>query len=111
MADVCERIIWSGGGAEASWGEVTPRGALATPLALNSGPAYRITKDGMAFPLPTAKRNVFVHCECMYVRVFASERAYNLYLNFGTTSALKRGKTCRTTYKGVSSRDAGRQET
>ena len=22
MAEVCERIIWSGGGAEASWGEV-----------------------------------------------------------------------------------------
>jgi hypothetical protein len=33
MAEVCERIIWSGGGAEASWGEVIVkerRGAFAT---------------------------------------------------------------------------------
>ena len=32
MAEVCERIIWSGGGAEARWGEVIVkerRGALA----------------------------------------------------------------------------------
>jgi len=83
MAEVCERIIWSGDGAEARWGEVIVKERRATGHIFGD-PARRTGNQPHG---PLQNENMFVHCECKYVRTLASERAYILYLNFGTTSA------------------------
>ena len=63
MAEVCERIIWSGGGAEAGWGEVivkelSRRGALTTWMVIIFGdPARR-----------TGNRPYGPHCKTKHVR-------------------------------------------